>query len=119
MSINVLPTADAWWVETPGGAVRVPTNAATTRELLAARAAIEEARQSKDAATPLDRLDLVSPVTAPCRVVAQMTNFRSHVIDAGMDPDTVPLTFFRKASGSIAGPPRRHRQTRARQVPRL
>jgi 2-keto-4-pentenoate hydratase/2-oxohepta-3-ene-1,7-dioic acid hydratase in catechol pathway len=37
-------------------------------------------------------------------VVAQMTNFASHVTDAGMDPKTVPLTFFRKASGSICGP---------------
>ena len=45
-----------------------------------------------------------SPVTAPCRVVAQMTNFASHVTDAGMNPKTVPLTFFRKASGSINGP---------------
>jgi 2-keto-4-pentenoate hydratase/2-oxohepta-3-ene-1,7-dioic acid hydratase in catechol pathway len=49
-------------------------------------------------------LQLISPVTAPCRVVAQMTNFASHVKDAGMDPKTIPLTFFRKASGSIAGP---------------
>lgn len=46
----------------------------------------------------------MSPVTAPCRVVAQMTNFASHVKDAGMDPNTIPLTFFRKASGSITGP---------------
>jgi 2-keto-4-pentenoate hydratase/2-oxohepta-3-ene-1,7-dioic acid hydratase in catechol pathway len=33
-----------------------------------------------------------------------MTNFASHVEDAGMDPQTVPLTFFRKTSGSISGP---------------
>jgi 2-keto-4-pentenoate hydratase/2-oxohepta-3-ene-1,7-dioic acid hydratase in catechol pathway len=33
-----------------------------------------------------------------------MTNFASHVKDAGMDPRTIPLTFFRKASGSVAGP---------------
>ena len=52
----------------------------------------------------MESLALVSPVTAPCRVVAQMTNFASHVKDAGMDPDAIPLTFFRKASGSISGP---------------
>ena len=46
----------------------------------------------------------MSPVTAPCRVVAQMTNFASHAKDAGFNPDTLPLTFFRKASGSISGP---------------
>jgi 2-keto-4-pentenoate hydratase/2-oxohepta-3-ene-1,7-dioic acid hydratase in catechol pathway len=53
---------------------------------------------------PVDSLALVSPVTAPCRVVAQMTNFASHAKDAGLNPDTVPLTFFRKSSGSISGP---------------
>jgi 2-keto-4-pentenoate hydratase/2-oxohepta-3-ene-1,7-dioic acid hydratase in catechol pathway len=53
---------------------------------------------------PVDSLALVSPVTAPCRVVAQMTNLASHVTDAGMNPATIPLTFFRKASGSISGP---------------
>ncbi|HNA52580.1 MAG TPA: fumarylacetoacetate hydrolase family protein, partial [Mycobacterium sp.] len=36
--------------------------------------------------------------------VAQMTNFASHVEDAGMDPKTIPLTFFRKSSASISGP---------------
>jgi 2-keto-4-pentenoate hydratase/2-oxohepta-3-ene-1,7-dioic acid hydratase in catechol pathway len=36
--------------------------------------------------------------------VAQMTNFESHVTDAGMDPASIPLTFFRKASASINGP---------------
>ena len=49
-------------------------------------------------------LDLVSPVTAPCRVVAQMTNYATHVKDAGLDPASIPLTFFRKTSGSISGP---------------
>ena len=43
-------------------------------------------------------------MTRPCRVVAQMTNFESHVKDAGMDPTSIPLTFFRKASASITGP---------------
>jgi 2-keto-4-pentenoate hydratase/2-oxohepta-3-ene-1,7-dioic acid hydratase in catechol pathway len=33
-----------------------------------------------------------------------MTNFESHVKDAGMDPASTPLTFFRKASASINGP---------------
>jgi len=103
MSISVLRTADAWWVQTAAGAVRVNTTAATTAELLADRAAVETARTGGEAVS-VESLDLLSPVTAPCRVVAQMTNFRSHVIDSGMDPDSIPLTFFRKTSGSISGP---------------
>ncbi len=103
MSISVLRTADDWWVATASGAAKVDTDAATTGQLLADRAAIEAAASNSDT-VPVDTLQLVSPVTAPCRVVAQMTNFASHVKDAGMDPKTIPLTFFRKASGSIAGP---------------
>lgn len=103
MTVSVLRTADAWWVETPSGAAKIDTTAHTTGELLADRAAIESASTNTDT-VPIDGLSLLSPVTAPCRVVAQMTNFVSHVVDAGMDPKTVPLTFFRKTSGSISGP---------------
>lgn len=103
MSISVLRTADAWWVRTSTGAARIATAAVTTRELLADRAAIEAARNSSDTVA-VEGLSLISPVSAPCRVVAQMTNFVSHVEDSGMDAKTVPLTFFRKSSGSISGP---------------
>jgi 2-keto-4-pentenoate hydratase/2-oxohepta-3-ene-1,7-dioic acid hydratase in catechol pathway len=33
-----------------------------------------------------------------------MTNYASHVKDSGLDPQAIPLTFFRKTSGSICGP---------------
>ncbi|MBF6296028.1 fumarylacetoacetate hydrolase family protein [Nocardia amamiensis] len=103
MSISVLRTSDAWWVATPAGAAKVDTAATTTAQLLADREAVLAAAASGEA-VPVEGLSLVSPVTAPCRVVAQMTNFASHVKDSGMDPETIPLTFFRKASGSISGP---------------
>jgi 2-keto-4-pentenoate hydratase/2-oxohepta-3-ene-1,7-dioic acid hydratase in catechol pathway len=103
MSFSVLRTADAWWVSAPSGAAKVTTTATSTAELLADRPALDAAGTATQT-VPLDSLDLVSPVTAPCRVVAQMTNFASHVKDAGLNPDTIPLTFFRKASGSISGP---------------
>lgn len=103
MTISVLRTVDDWWVQTPAGAARIDTAATTTRELLADRDAIIAASRSSDTVA-VQTLSLISPVTAPCRVVAQMTNFASHVKDSGGDPETVPLTFFRKASGSISGP---------------
>jgi len=53
---------------------------------------------------PVDSVDLLSPVTAPARVVAQAVNYRSHATDSGFDPDRVPAAFFRKASHSITGP---------------
>ena len=103
MTTSVLRTADGWWVQTAYGAARIDTLATTTGELLTDRAAIDAAAHTADT-VPVDSLGLVSPVTAPCRVVAQMTNYVSHVQAAGMDPKTVPLAFFRKASGSISGP---------------
>jgi 2-keto-4-pentenoate hydratase/2-oxohepta-3-ene-1,7-dioic acid hydratase in catechol pathway len=103
VTISLLRTADAWWVQTPTGAAKIETAATTTGELLTNREAIEAAARSAQT-VPVDGLDLLSPVTAPCRVVAQMTNFVSHVEDSGMDPKTIPLTFFRKASASISGP---------------
>jgi 2-keto-4-pentenoate hydratase/2-oxohepta-3-ene-1,7-dioic acid hydratase in catechol pathway len=102
MTFSILRTAEAWWLQTPTGAARVSTAAATTRQLLADRAAIEAAHSNDT--VPVESLQLLSPITAPCRVVAQMTNYASHVKDAGRDPANTPLAFFRKASGSISGP---------------
>src|SRR3984957_6389712 len=103
MTVSILRTADAWWVQTPTGAARVTSEATTTRELLADRAAIEAAAHSSDT-VPVDSLHLGSPITVPCRVVAQLANYASHAKDAGRNPATDPLAFFRKASGSISGP---------------
>lgn len=104
MTISILRTADGWWVQNgTGGAAKVNTPATTTAELLNDRAAVDAAREGTSS-VPVSSLDLQSPVTTPCRVIAQMTNFASHVRDAGMDPDTIPLTFFRKSSASISGP---------------
>ncbi|MDA2892158.1 fumarylacetoacetate hydrolase family protein [Mycolicibacterium sp. BiH015] len=103
MTISVLRTTDGWWVQTSTGAAKISTTATTTGELLADRAAIEAAAAS-EGSVAIDELTLLSPVTTPCRVIAQMTNFESHVRDSGMDPKTVPLTFFRKSSASISGP---------------
>ncbi len=103
MSINVVRINDQWFVEKSSTAgTRIDTTAATTGELLADRAAIAAAVAADP--QPLPEGAWQSPVTAPCRVIAQMTNYVSHINDSGMDPDTVPLTFFRKTSHSISGP---------------
>lgn len=103
MSINIIRTGDQWYVEksaTTG--TRIDTTAATTGELLADRGAIDAAVLAE--ASPLPSGARQSPVTAPCRVVAQMTNYVSHIKDSGFNPETVPMTFFRKTSHSISGP---------------
>jgi 2-keto-4-pentenoate hydratase/2-oxohepta-3-ene-1,7-dioic acid hydratase in catechol pathway len=109
MSTRLARTADGWWAVTPAGLVRLGLAAATTAGLLADRAVLQEAIDAAQATAPRDAvpagsLDLLSPVTAPARVVAQAVNYRSHAADSGFDPDRVPPAFFRKASHSITGP---------------
>ncbi len=103
MSITILRSTDGWWVRNARGAVRIDTDATTCGDLLADPERIAAARGSTETVDPAT-LELISPATAPCRVVAQMTNFASHVKDAGLKPETIPMTFFRKTSGSISGP---------------
>ncbi|MGW0035190.1 fumarylacetoacetate hydrolase family protein [Gordonia sp. NPDC003376] len=105
MTVTILRTADRWWMETADGALPLDTDATTTGELLSADVfATGDLPAAAGEAVPVGDLDLCSPVTAPCRVVAQMTNFASHARDAGIDPDHLTPTFFRKSSGSISGP---------------
>lgn len=103
MSTNVVRTPDGWWAARNERAVRIETKAATTAELLADRDAVREAAGSTQSGTPVADLAVLPPVTTPCRVVAQMVNYRSHARDSGFTGD-IPPTFFRKASGSVSGP---------------
>ncbi|MFN8189169.1 MAG: fumarylacetoacetate hydrolase family protein [Nocardioidaceae bacterium] len=104
MSTNVLRAQGSWWVVDGDRAARIPTTATTTAELLADRALVAEVAASGATAydTAVDRLQAESPVTTPCRVVAQLVNYRSHAQESGFDPQRIQPTFFRKASGSVA-----------------
>ena len=106
MSTDVLRTVDGWWVRRGSSATPIRTDATTTAELLADRAAIDAAAAAGDRVHDREIADLalLSPVTTPCRVVAQMVNYRSHAKESGFDPGKVSPTFFRKASGSVVGP---------------
>ncbi len=109
MSVNLGRTAEGWWLRAPAGMVRLDLAAARTGDLLSDRDALNRAilaaqAAAPDAARPATSLELLSPVTAPTRVVAQMVNYRSHATDSGIDPDRVPPAFFRKASHSLTGP---------------
>jgi 2-keto-4-pentenoate hydratase/2-oxohepta-3-ene-1,7-dioic acid hydratase in catechol pathway len=108
MTARIARTADGWWAVTPAGLVRLDLTAATTADLLADRgalaAALDGAQARQRDAVPAESLHLLSPVTAPARLVAQAVNYRSHATDSGFDPDAVPPAFFRKASNSMTGP---------------
>ena len=108
MTARLARTADGWWLVTPAGLVRLGLDAPSTGALLASRAALDAAiaaaGTAEDAGVPAGSLDLLSPVTAPARVVAQAVNYRSHAAESGFDPDKIPPVFFRKSSHSLTGP---------------
>jgi 2-keto-4-pentenoate hydratase/2-oxohepta-3-ene-1,7-dioic acid hydratase in catechol pathway len=104
MSITAVRTAEGWWVRRGGELwpvnVELPTTAAlVTTGLPAVRAAAKP----PDGRVPLEQLSLLSPITTPCRVVAQAVNYRSHARETGF-ADGSPAVFFRKSSASLSGP---------------
>lgn len=78
----------------------------TTRELIEAGVpALRRGALRLAEARPLGELALLSPITHPCRVVAQATNYGSHVREVGLDPSArTSNVLFRKSSASISGP---------------
>jgi len=64
---------------------------------------VREALAAGEPGPPVTDLVALSPVTTPCRVVAQTVNYRSHARDSGFTGE-VPPAFFRRASGSVSGP---------------
>lgn len=76
---------------------------ATTGELI--EHGLSEARtlQQCDGALVLNELRLLAPITANQQFLCQGLNYRSHVLDSGMNPDNLPFnTLFTKAPSSIA-----------------
>lgn len=74
-------------------------------------AVLEVLRRSPDPAAlatepprPLAGLTLLSPVTAPCRVIAQAMNYADHAREVGAAEHGRPNILFCKASASIGGP---------------
>src|SRR5690606_23231018 len=78
----------------------------TTGELLARGIPkLRDGTLALGAARPLATLELFSPVTHPCRIIAQATNYPAHVDEVGLDLEARSSNvLFRKSSASIAGP---------------
>jgi 2-keto-4-pentenoate hydratase/2-oxohepta-3-ene-1,7-dioic acid hydratase in catechol pathway len=104
LSINVIRTAKRWYVQRGSEAFPVDAELPTTAEFVAAGLdAVRAAASAAAGGVPADRLALRSPVTTPCRVVAQAVNYRSHAQESGFS-ESPPAVFFRKSSASISAP---------------
>jgi 2-keto-4-pentenoate hydratase/2-oxohepta-3-ene-1,7-dioic acid hydratase in catechol pathway len=100
----VIRSAEGWWVQRGSAAFPVGAELPSTAELLTdGVGAVHATASAGTGGVPAERLSLLSPVTTPCRVVAQAVNYRSHAQDAGVGDDPPPV-FFRKSSASVSAP---------------
>jgi len=89
----------------PGGIAALPTRYPITAALIAGGEAEWRAAAARGPDLRLEDLTLLSPVTAPCRVICQGANYRQHMIESGLNPDEKTFNmFFEKSEASVARP---------------
>ena len=94
-----------WGVALHTGIAPLSGSYATTGELIDKGEADWRAAKAQTATLRLDAVELLSPVTAPSRLICQGANYRQHMIESGMNPDDKVFNmFFMKADCSITGP---------------
>jgi len=94
-----------WGVVTGDAVSPLNGSYATTADLIADGEADWRNAASTTPRVGLDEIELLSPVTTPCRVVCQGANYRQHAIESGMNPDQRSFNlFFDKTDASVTGP---------------
>ncbi len=97
-------SAAHWGVVLQDGVAPLLGDYPTTADLIErGEADWREATRRREPSVALDSLEILSPVTAPCRVFCQGANYRRHMIELGMDPDAKAFNmFFTKTDASIS-----------------
>jgi 2-keto-4-pentenoate hydratase/2-oxohepta-3-ene-1,7-dioic acid hydratase in catechol pathway len=97
---------DIGWAVVVDGALSPLTETyATTADLIRDGHADWQSAGERQPTVPIDSVELLSPVTNPCRVICQGANYRQHAIESGMDPDARAFNlFFDKTDASLTGP---------------
>ena len=104
MSVDLVRTTRGWYVLDGGEAFAVNGDFPSTATLLTTGLdAVRAAAECSTGGTPAGDLTLLSPVTTPCRVLAEAVNYRGHADQAGVRHGVQPV-FFRKSSASVTGP---------------
>jgi 2-keto-4-pentenoate hydratase/2-oxohepta-3-ene-1,7-dioic acid hydratase in catechol pathway len=109
LAINIVRAVQGgdrfWGVLVPGGIARLPTRFASTAALIEGGEAEWRAAASRAPDVRIENVTLLSPVTAPCRVICLGANYRQHMIKSGLDPDAKTFNmFFEKSDASLAPP---------------
>ncbi|GAB2458693.1 fumarylacetoacetate hydrolase family protein [Jatrophihabitans fulvus] len=93
-----------WGLLQDGSVLPLPADVRATADVLAdPSAAADAARSASDPPVTTDRVSLLSP-TPGARVVCQGANYRSHMVESGMDPDRAFNMLFTKSTASLSGP---------------
>lgn len=109
MSINLIRYSTigepTWGVVDGTDVVPLPGNYTTTGEVLTegVKAAREVLKSEHAVRIPLAGVTPLNPVPN-ARVYCQGANYRSHMIESGMDPDRAFNMLFTKSTASLAGP---------------
>ena len=105
MSINLIRYNDGWGVVRGADLLPLLGDYATTADVLGegAKAARELLADTKAATIPLTGVTPLNPLPG-VRVYCQGANYRSHMIESGMDPDRAFNMLFTKSTASLTGP---------------
>lgn len=108
MALQVLryqsKTGPLWGVHSNGNVCTLQDSWPTTGAFLT-EGGVEAARAAQTFDTPLNELDLLSPVTQDADYICQGLNYASHLAEIGRDPKhAIHNILFGKASSCICGP---------------
>ena len=109
MAINIVHAESGsdrfWGVAVPGGITVLPTRFPTTSALIAGGKVEWRAASHRAPDMRVADVTLLSPVTAPCRVICLGANYRQHMVESGLNPDAKDFNmFFEKSDASLAPP---------------
>lgn len=103
---SATPSGHRWAVVENERVIPIEAELESTRDLIE-RGIPELRAKTSTFGTPLrlEDIELLSPITHPCRVIAQATNYGAHVREVGLDPGARSSNvLFRKSSAAISGP---------------
>jgi len=94
-----------WGVVLDGGIAPLDGEYPTTAELIEAGEGDWRSAARRGPSLPVAAVTVLSPVTAPARVICLGANYRQHMIESGLDPDAKRFNmFFEKSDASISAP---------------
>jgi len=104
MSINLIRYESGWGVVRGADVLPLPADYATTADVLSdgVKAARELLADPRATGTPLAETTPRHPLP-DARVFCQGANYRSHMIESGMDPDRAFNMLFTKSTASLSG----------------